>query len=216
MKEICIEQAKRKSIQSHAWLLLPLIVFGGLKWPYLGFGVLAMMGFFLVMAAIKGRHWCGWFCPRGSFLERILERVSLNGRVPALLKTAPFRWSVFALMMSFMSFRLIGTGGNPVKIGSVFITMCIITSILAIGLGLIFKPRSWCSFCPMGTLQGVLGASKNLVSIGEDCIDCGACGRVCPIGTVAMDFKDSGRVASIDCLRCRECLAKCPVGALDC
>ena len=32
---------------------------------------MAMMAFFLVLSAFKGRYWCGWLCPRGSFLERI-------------------------------------------------------------------------------------------------------------------------------------------------
>ncbi len=216
MKVICTQQARRKSIQNYMWLLLPAIIFGGLKWSYVGYGVLAMMAFFLGLSIFKGRQWCGWFCPRGSFLERILGKVSLNKRAPRLFKMPAFRWSIFAALMSFMTFRLIRTGGDAAKIGSVFITMCIVTSILAISLGLVFKPRSWCSFCPMGTLQGVLGANKNLITVSDACTDCGICEKICPIGTAANDFKENGQVASVDCLRCKECLAKCPYGALGC
>lgn len=216
MKVISAEQAKRKRIQNYMWLLLPVIIFGGLKWPYIGLAVLAMMVSFLILSFFKGRLWCGWFCPRGSFLERILGKVSLNRKGPVFLKTSAFRWSLFVLMMSFMFFRLIKAGGNPARIGAVFITMCIITSVLAIALGLVFKPRTWCSFCPMGTLQGVLGANKNMILISPgDCTDCGLCEKACPIGTAASDFKDSGKVASVDCLRCKECLVKCPRGALS-
>ncbi len=216
MKEICEEQLKRKRIQNYMWIFFPIIVIGGLKWPYLGYGVLAIMIIFIILALSKGRQWCGWLCPRGSFLERVFVKVSLNRKAPSFLKEGFLRWAIFVGLLGFMVFRLIKTGGNPVKIGAVFILMCAISSVVAFALGLIFKPRTWCSFCPMGTLQGLLGPNKNMVFVSDACIDCGACAKVCPIGTSPADFKDAGRVASIDCLRCRECVAKCPLGALNC
>ena len=40
------------------------------------------------------------------------------------------------------------------KIGMVFVTLCILTTSIAILFGVIISPRAWCSFCPMGTLKG--------------------------------------------------------------
>lgn len=205
---------RRKKIQSVMWWLLPVIIFGGLYWPYMGYLVLAMMIFFLILAGFKGRYWCGWFCPRGSFLERILGKVSRNARVPRLFKNMTFRWVVFSILMGFMLFRLISSGGNPAKIGFVLVTMCLITTVIAIPLGMLFKARAWCSFCPMGTLQGAIGTRKYLLGISDECTECGLCEKVCPVGTCASAFKDVGQVRSVDCLKCPECVVKCPVNAL--
>jgi len=45
-------------------------------------------------------------------------------------------------------------------IGAIFVSICLITTIIAIILALIFKPRSWCAICPMGTLQEQIGKSN--------------------------------------------------------
>lgn len=197
------------------WWFLPVIVIGGIFWPYLGFLVVAMMAFFLVLSAFKGRYWCGWLCPRGSFLERIFAPLSPNRKIPRVFKTRILRGVVFAVLMGFMIFRLVHSGGVLAKIAFVFVTMCIITTVLAIILGLIFKPRTWCAVCPMGTLQGVIGRKRNLLRISQDCTECGACEKVCPIGTAPGALKAEGVVSSLDCIKCPECIIKCPKGALE-
>jgi polyferredoxin len=117
--------------------------------------------------------------------------------------------------MGFMIFRLVHSGGVLAKIAFVFVTMCIITTVLAIILGLLFKPRTWCAVCPMGTLQGVIGRKRNLLRISEDCTECGTCEKVCPIGTAPGGLKTKGFVSSLDCIKCPECVVKCPKGALQ-
>ena len=208
------EVKKRKRIQLIMWWLLPIIIFGGIFWPYIGYLVLAMMLFFFVLSAFKGRYWCGWFCPRGSFLERVLIYISRNRIVPSFFKDAKFRWMVFCILISFMGLRLIQSGGAPEKIGFVFVTMCIITTVIAIPLGIIFKPRIWCVFCPMGTLQGKIGNGKYL-KISNNCTDCNVCGKTCPIGTSPSSFKNIGKVKSVDCLKCQDCIAICQRDALS-
>lgn len=42
-------------------------------------------------------------------------------------------------------------------VGAVFVVMCIVTTVIAIILGVSLKPRGWCVICPMGTLQNKLG-----------------------------------------------------------
>ncbi|PXF60656.1 MAG: hypothetical protein C4B59_08275 [Candidatus Methanogaster sp.] len=117
---------------------------------------------FLTLSVFKGRYWCGWFCPRGSFLERILKVVSMNTPIPLFLKNLAFRSVIFCGMVAFMFHRLIQANGDLNKIGFVLVMMCIVTSIIAIILGIFYNPRIWCAFCPMGTLQGLLGR-KNIV-----------------------------------------------------
>lgn len=136
---------------------LPLIVIGGLFYPLLGYLVLAMMVALLVMALFKGRYWCWNLCPRGAFLDIVLSKISINKAIPKIFIKTWFRWLVFVLFMSFIMLRLIYAGGNLITIGSVFVAMCILTTIIAIVLGVVTKPRGWCMICPMGTLQDEIG-----------------------------------------------------------
>jgi len=146
-----------KKTQIFTIWFLPLIVIGGLIYPFLGYFVLAMMIVLLVMALFKGRYWCWNLCPRGAFLDIVLSKMSTNKAIPKIFLKSWFRWLVFVLFMSFIIFRLIRTGGNLIAIGSVFVVMCILTTIIAIILGAATKHRAWCMICPMGTLQDKIG-----------------------------------------------------------
>jgi polyferredoxin len=136
---------------------LPLIVIGGLFYSLLGYLVVAMMAILLTLAFFKGRYWCWHFCPRGAFLDIVLSKVSLNKTLPKSFVKQWFRWLIFALFMIFIIFRIVRTGGNLIAIGSVFVVMCILTTLIAIVLGVATKHRGWCMICPMGTLQEKIG-----------------------------------------------------------
>jgi polyferredoxin len=45
------------------------------------------------------------------------------------------------------------------KLGMVGVIMCAVTTLVAVILGLLVHQRTWCSFCPMGTVQ------KNLYKV---------------------------------------------------
>ncbi len=213
MKQIK-EIKTRKTIQSIMWWLLPFICIAGIYYHYLGYIVLSMMITFFILSAFKGRYWCGWLCPRGSFLERIVSKISMKNNIPEIFKNLTFRWIVFGCLMGFMIFRLIKTNGSLDKIGFVFVTMCILTSLIAIPIGIIFKPRTWCVFCPMGLLQGLIGKNKYLIKISNECKECGICKRACPVETSASTFKEIGKVRSIDCIKCLNCTMNCPKNAV--
>jgi len=132
---------------------LPFIVFGGLFMPLVGYLVFFMMIFFLILSYFKGRYWCGHLCPRGAFLDLVLSRVSLEKKIPSLFLRPQYKWLFFSLFMAFFFFQLATAAKNLYAIGFVFVRMCIITTILAIILGLRFRPRTWCAMCPMGLAQ---------------------------------------------------------------
>ena len=146
-----------KKIQWIMIWFLPLIVIGGLFVPVLGYLVVAMMAFFLTLSFFKGRYWCWNLCPRGAFLDGILSKFSLKGSVPAIFGKEWFKWMILILLISFMIIRLIHAGGNFIAIGAVFVSMCLLTTVISIILGIIMKHRTWCSICPMGTLQDKIG-----------------------------------------------------------
>lgn len=132
---------------------LPFILIGGLFNPLLGYLVLAMMVFFLILSFFAGRYWCTNLCPRGAFLDIVLSKISFNRALPKIFVRPGFRLLVFILFMSFVIYRIISTGGNLFLVGAVFVSMCIITTIIAVILGITTRHRGWCAVCPMGFLQ---------------------------------------------------------------
>ena len=199
-------------------LLLPLVIVGGYFCPRLGFTVLALITLFLMLASRRGRFYCGWLCPMGAFHERLLSLVSLKRPILPVFKSSWFRWLLFGAMMGLMVSRLYMAWGDTKAIGSVFRMMWIISTSFAIGLGIYFKPRIWCTICPMGSLQGMISKNTYLLTVEENCRQCKKCQRVCPISTYPGSFKHEtgpGQVPSIECLRCSNCVMNCPKKALS-
>ncbi len=139
---------------------LPLITIGGLWYPLLGYLVVAFMLFFLVLSYFKKRDWCWNLCPRGAFLDLVMPYATFNRIVPRIVTKQWFRWAVFFLFMVFIGSRLVQSNGNVWKIGSIFASMCLATTVVAAILAISMKPRAWCTFCPMGTLQEKIGSFK--------------------------------------------------------
>lgn len=152
------ELTQHKRSQIIMFWFLPLIIIGGLFYPILGYLVVGMMAFFLTLSYFKGRYWCWNLCPRGAFLDIFLSRISLNKSVPKIFSRGWFRWLIFMLFISFLIFRIRQTGGDLLLIGSVFVVMCLVTTIISIILGIPTKHRSWCMICPMGTLQNKIAS----------------------------------------------------------
>ncbi|HLD45728.1 MAG TPA: 4Fe-4S binding protein [bacterium] len=208
--------AKRRLIQ---WILAPITIITiglGWKYPILGFFVPLTMLAGIIGSLFNGRWVCGHMCPRGSFFDRILSKISPVRTVPAFVRTMKFRWPIFGLLMGFMSFRIMQNPGSWQHWGYVFWVMCVVTTAIAIVLGVIVHPRIWCSFCPMGTMQNAIGGGKNLLRInGDICKMCKTCEKACPIGIPIVSYKNDGVVRDRDCLKCPECLAVCPKKALS-
>lgn len=136
---------------------LPLIVIGGLFYPVLGYLMVAMMAFFLILSFFKARYWCWNLCPRGAFLDMVMSKLSRNKPFPKIFVNQWFRLAVFILLMGVLILRLMRSGGNLLLIGSIFVGICLVTTIIAIILAVFTRHRSWCAVCPMGFLQEKIG-----------------------------------------------------------
>ncbi len=207
--------ARRKKIQFLLWVIVVVVIVGGLKWPLLGFVVPIVMLTGIIGGFFKGRYVCGWLCPRGAFLERIVGRVSPDKPIPMWLRGPAFRWTVFALLMGFMTFQIAQQPGSINHWGAVFVRICIITTGIGVVLALIVHPRTWCSFCPMGTMQSAVGGSRAPLMMADGCAKCRACERACPMNLkIVGQRQEDGRVDAPDCLKCAECVVACPKGVL--
>lgn len=142
-----------------SWLMVPTIALGGLWYPWLGLLMLPMMIFLLGLSYFRGRYWCGNLCPRGSLLENIIRPMSSAKMIPPMLISNRWRYTVLAVFIGVFSYRTYNvfsalSGWDAwMRFGYLFATLCLWTSIIAITLGIYYNPRTWCSFCPMGTLQ---------------------------------------------------------------
>jgi ferredoxin-type protein NapH len=207
--------AARRQIQ---WLVAPIVIITiglGWKYPILGFSVPIVMLMGMAGGVWRGRYVCGNLCPRGSFFDRIISLVSLKKKIPTLLRRMPLRWIIFTAMMSFMVWRLAQNPGDWRHWGQVFWMICVITTSIGIVLGILFHPRTWCAFCPMGTMQNALGGHKHSLLIdAAKCKQCRLCEKACPFQLPIIQDKDRGRLLSRDCLKCPECIAACPAKAL--
>ncbi len=201
------------------WILLWIVVITialGWKYPLLGFSVPVVMLAGLVGSLYNGRYVCGNLCPRGGFFDRIMSKLSRNKGIPKIFRNSILRGTIFFALMGFMFYRLMQDPLNIYHWGYVFWVMCVITTAIGVALALIWHPRGWCSFCPMGTMQSVIGGGKNQLEIDADaCVKCGLCEKNCPFDLTIYSYGSEGHLPDRDCLKCSECVISCPKDALQ-
>ncbi len=200
-----------RRITPYLGIIVLIVSIGGIFYPKLGYILLLVFATLLVIAPFRGRWFCGNLCPRGSFVDFWLAPLSRRLRIPPFLRSMWIRVPIFIALMGFMIYRLLGTQGMVDRIGMVFVTLCIVTTSIAILFGVFLAPRTWCTFCPMGTLQRTLGRGRYPLTIDrERCIDCKRCRKVCPMQLPVNEIQDLP-----DCIKCGRCIQACPKDALS-
>ncbi|NLI95391.1 MAG: 4Fe-4S binding protein [Synergistaceae bacterium] len=138
-------------------VLYVAMMLAGWAFPILGIFLLAAMG----IAVIAGRRkkWCSSYCPRGSFLDLVMSKLSPRKPIPRFLlskRTWAAGLAVFSIVfaMQLRNAGLFGPwdGGSLSRLGLVFYRMCLVSSAIAIPLALWKNHRSWCAVCPVGNL----------------------------------------------------------------
>ena len=136
----------------------------------------------LLLAVGKGeKSYCNHYCGRGQLMQRLGNRFSAQRACPGWLRSRWFRYgfllfflSMFASML-YMSYAVLQ--GKPlsasitllwtvripwfVKSGAQdwilqfaygFYSLMLTSTMLGILTMLVYKPRTWCVYCPMGTM----------------------------------------------------------------
>lgn len=203
---------------THRWLLALImisIIAVGWRYPLLGFGVPVAMLVGMAGGFFRGRYVCGNICPRGSFFDTFFRFMGGTRPVPPLLQDLRFRWLVLALLMTLMVFQISRNPGDPMHWGRVFWLMCAVTTTLGMALGLVYRARTWCSFCPVGTMANAIGGGKEQMLISDACRSCKICDKSCPMGLPISEYREEGIIPHRDCIKCAYCHDACPANALS-
>jgi ferredoxin-type protein NapH len=195
--------------------LLPTVLLGGLYRPWLGFVVPVLIALMVCLACRRGRLYCGWLCPMGAFYERVLPLFSRKKEIPPLFAAPWLRRLILAAMACLLTVRLVAAAGDPQRTAAAFRFMWVAAVSLAVIMGIVFRPRTWCRVCPMGTVQALLGRKTASLQISADCSRCGICRQVCPVSCAPFESGDRAFLAADNCLRCGNCVVSCPCSALS-
>ncbi len=193
------------------------LLIGGWFFPILGYFIVFCMILGIGTGIFKGRKWCDWFCPRGSFYDAFYSRVSKGSQIPTVFRSLTFRLGIMVFLMTSVGIQLYLRWPNFYSIGHFFVVLLTITTVIGITLGYFWKERVWCSICPIGTMSSFLGKNKlPLIIDSAKCTECKLCATVCPMRLTPYKHKSKNilKIKEGDCLKCSLCVKRCPKEAL--
>lgn len=220
-----------------------VILILGWYYPLLGYFIPLCMLLGIGIGIFRGRKWCDWLCPRGSFYDTMIRPIpnvailrsitsgsrsyteantafgiSPKRKIPQFFKSLSFRIGLLSFLMVIMIINLVKRWPDPYKIGMFFVILLTVTTGLGIILALFFHQRTWCCFCPIGSMANWVGRKRHPLKIDSGlCTECKLCYKVCPIQVAPFRFKEdkNGLVNDGDCLKCNLCISTCSQKALS-
>ncbi len=220
-------------VRRYAWIFTILVGLGGQFVPSLGLLVPFIMATLVSTSLFKGKYWCGNICPHGSFFDNLLQPISRQAKIPEFLRSRPVVGAVLVFFIYNMASRfwsIYGTMGfDPLyqRLGFLFANTYLMVLLVGGLLAVVVNPRTWCVFCPMGTMQEMFYKLGRLLGINdktdqrvslvypEKCRSCGKCGRVCPVQLEPhRNFSTNNQFQDERCIRCSTCTRNCPAGIL--
>lgn len=208
----------KNHMQKYLYLVMLCFLIAGIFYPVIGLLAIICMLAPVILSFFKGRYWCGNFCPRGSFYDHVLARFSPQKSIPAFLRSTGFRIFVLILIMSAFSLQMYFAWGDVAAMGTVFLRVILLTTLLGIVLGFFYHQRTWCAFCPMGSLASWIAKVRKPLPlmVSDDCVGCKLCTKTCPMQLVPYEAKGvSCGFEHEDCLKCGSCVQSCPKHALS-
>jgi polyferredoxin len=167
-----------------------------------------------------GRLYCGWACWTVMVLD-LLPFKRPSGRLPG--RWGWLRYLHFGLSLGLVLLLIFVLGFKDGAAGATAVIWFIISNLAyyAIGMVLAFAlkdNRAFCKYvCPVSVPLKLTSRFSLLKigSTGEECNDCGACVKMCPMDIRIPEYILNGRrVLSTECSLCQTCITVCAQDAL--
>jgi ferredoxin-type protein NapH len=200
----------------------------------LGIIPLSVIGGIAVAGLLAGRLLCGWACPFGLVQELLYKVPYVKFQIPSW--TRFIKYGIFVGLVVFVPYFLspnfplyfcrlcpVATIESAIPWAIINGTTDVVT--LSVRLAILFTliilvmghRRFFCKvICPLGACLSVFNHFAALFpERTSDCIECGACNKVCPMETTP-GKKDFGvhDDRPEECISCLECRKKCPTEAV--
>lgn len=220
-------------IKKYAWLLVLLIAGGGMFVPKLGLLLIPIMITLIGISLFRGKYWCGNLCPHASLFDFVMLPFAPLKKIPDFFKSVYWRGAFFLFFMAMFTRKLVNVIGFYGdydfldKLGTIFSFNYLLPTVIGITLGLFINPRTWCTFCPMGTMQALSYKFGKVLKINQKtdlkivmhdqdkCRECGICAMVCPMQLAPYQEVDGNGVFNNEaCIKCSVCVSSCPVKIL--
>ena len=195
-------------------VLIAYLAVGFFLWPVIGSIALVCMLAPVATAQFRGREWCGVYCPRGSLWDNVIAKFNKRKQIPSWARSSYFRVGALVFVFAVFGWQMAAAWPDFAAIGLVFLRVIFITTLVGIVLGLVYSPRTWCAFCPMGTVASWFSTGKRPLIVNKaSCVNCGSCSGVCPMNLAP--YQGAGSFGHPDCIKCGLCIDVCRKGSLS-
>jgi polyferredoxin len=210
-KERTLKAKSRRTKQYFAGASFLLFFIGGWFYPLIGFFIPACMIAGVSLATRKGRKWCDWMCPRGSFADAYLKRISFQKTIPYRLRSFTLRIGILSFLMLMLGYQVVRLWPDPYAIGRFLMVLLSVTTVIGVILALFIHQRAWCYICPIGSLANWVGRNRKKLHMEKDaCIGCKLCAKTCPMELNPQELKANKEMSFYgDCLKCGLCVKTC-------
>ena len=164
------------------------------------------------------------YLPRGSLYDKILSKYSPHRPIPHFVRTRGFRLFMVCFIFAMFGIQMYAGWGDWNAMGKVFWNIILLTTVVGVVLSFIYAPRTWCSFCPMGTISSWVSPGYDrtpkgykYIEVGSACqMKCKSCSRVCPMQLKPYESRGDQRgYRHPDCLKCGRCQMVCPTKIVE-
>lgn len=189
-------------------------------------GSAMVFGMLLLFSIVGSRLFCGWLCPSGAIQDFISgannRHWNSNGKNLS-------KYIIWVCWFSFIVFLWIHN--RPLKsdflyfmdINIQYIIIYAIVMSVIYSFTLLTGRRGMChSFCWMAPFMIIGEKLADLLRIPrfrlkakpDDCVSCGKCSRICPMGLNIAEMVKTASLDSVECISCLECVDVCSKKAI--